>query len=105
VARILTPDGRFVFTCDENDSIDHPMAVPDWTPLAEAGGLRVEVKEEVPRFAEQLQRMYDLWLENLDALRAEVGEDQAQELYNEAVRVGPTLKNRRPLVITARKRL
>jgi hypothetical protein len=49
--------------------------------------------------------MYDLWLENLDALRAEVGEDQAQELYNEAVRVGPTLKHRRPLVITARKRL
>jgi ubiquinone/menaquinone biosynthesis C-methylase UbiE len=103
VARILKPAGRFVFTCDEDDSPDRAMAVPDWTPLAEAGGLEVERKEEVPHFAEQLQRMYDLWLENLEALRAEVGDDEAQELYNEAMRVGPTLKNRRPLVITARK--
>jgi ubiquinone/menaquinone biosynthesis C-methylase UbiE len=102
VARILKPGGRFVFTADEDNS-DRAMAVPDWTPLAEAGGLSVERKEEVPRFAEQLQRMYDLWLENLDALRAEVGDEEADALYDEAVRVGPTLNNRRPLIITVRK--
>jgi SAM-dependent methyltransferase len=103
VARVLKPGGRFVFTCDEDQSTERATAVPDWTPLIEAGGLAVERKEDVPGFAEDAQRMYDLWIENLDALRAEVGEEEARSLEDEALRVGPTLKNQRGLIITARK--
>jgi ubiquinone/menaquinone biosynthesis C-methylase UbiE len=101
VARILRPGGRFVFTCDEDDRRERRSAVPNWTPLAEAGGLQVERKEEVPRFAEQLQRMYDLWLEHLDEISAEMGEQVASEYETEAKMVGPTLAGRMPLIITA----
>jgi ubiquinone/menaquinone biosynthesis C-methylase UbiE len=101
VARILRPGGRFVFTCDEDDRSERRSAVPDWTPLAEAGGLVVERKEEVPRFAEQLQRMYDLWLEHIDEIRAEMGDEVATEYETEAKMVGPTLVGRTPLIITA----
>jgi ubiquinone/menaquinone biosynthesis C-methylase UbiE len=101
VARILRPGGRFVFTCDEDDRGQRPSAVPDWTPLVEAGGLSVLRKEEVPRFAEQLQRMYDLWLEHLDEIRAEMGDEVAAEYEDEAKTVGPTLAGRMPLIITA----
>ena len=102
VARVLRPGAAFVFTCDEEDS-DRPSAVPDWAPLADAGGLTVERKDEVPRAVENMQRMYDLWLANIDALRAEIGADGANDLVDEATTVGPTLPMRRSLVITARK--
>lgn len=101
VARILRPGARFVFTCDEDDRRERQSAVPDWTPLAEAGGLRIERKDEVPHFAEQLQRMYDLWLEHLDEIRAEMGDDVAAEYEAEANMVGPTLAGRTALIITA----
>jgi ubiquinone/menaquinone biosynthesis C-methylase UbiE len=100
VARILRPGGRFVFTADEDDS-DRRSGVPDWSPIAAAGGMVIERKDEVPRFAEQLQRMYSLWLENLDALRGELGEEAARDLEDEANTVGPTLHNRRALIMTA----
>jgi ubiquinone/menaquinone biosynthesis C-methylase UbiE len=103
VARILRPGGRFVFTADEDDS-DRRSGVPDWSPIALAGGMVIERKEEVPRFAEQLQRMYSLWLDNLDALRAELGEEAARDLEDEANTVGPTLRNRTALIMTARLR-
>lgn len=103
VARILRPGGAFVFTCDEDGRAERAMAVPDWTPLVEAGGLVVERKEIVPRFAEQLQRMYDLWLEHLDEIRAELGAEVAAEYEQEATVVGPTLAGRTPLIVTARR--
>jgi ubiquinone/menaquinone biosynthesis C-methylase UbiE len=102
--RILRPGGRFVFTADEDPVSGRPLAVPDWTPLAEAGELVVEGKEVVPRFTEQLQRMYSLWLENIDQLRSEMGDQGADDLVQEAEAVGPTLAARTPLIITARKR-
>jgi SAM-dependent methyltransferase len=103
VARILRPGGRFVFTCDEDTDATRATAVPDWTALVEAAGMTVEEKEPIPRFAENLQRMYGLWLEHLDELRDELGEDAATEMETEAQTVGPTLAARTALVVTARR--
>ncbi len=108
VGRIIRPGAHFVFTCMEDRGHDAGgraqiarHGVPDWTPIAEAGGLRVERKEEIPGFAEQLHRMYRLWLENIDALRAELGDETAGDMEQEARSVGPTLDSRTPLIITA----
>ena len=57
--------------------------------LVEAAELELESKETVPRFAEQLGRMYDLMLEHLDELRAEMGEKAAERLKEEAETVAP----------------
>ena len=109
-ARILKPGGRFVFTCMEDRSEDDTSrarvsrhGVPDWTPILEAGGLQIERKEEIPRFVQQLQRMYALWLANLDAIRCEHGDEAADDMAAEARSVGPTLSTRVPLIITARR--
>ena len=103
VHRLLRPAGRYVFTAPEVRTPTQPFHVPDWTPLLEAAGLQLESKEAVPRQAEQLGRMYQLWLEHLDAIRAEVGDAAADRLEAEARGVGPMLKNRVPLLIVARR--
>jgi hypothetical protein len=77
--------------------------VPDWTPLVEAAGLLVEQKEEIPRFVEMLQRFYALTLEHLDELRAEIGDEAAADMAEEARELGPILPRRTPLVVTARR--
>jgi SAM-dependent methyltransferase len=102
IARVLQSGARFVFTCDESDD-ERPASVPDWQPIIEAGGLIVDRKEEVPHFAEQLGRMYALWLANEDALRDELGDDEVAQLLDEAKAVGPTLNGRRAFIFTARK--
>ena len=101
-ARVLEQGARFVFTCDESDD-ERPSSVPDWQPIVEAGGLAVERKEEIPRFAEQLGRMYALWLANEEALRAVLGDEELEQLLDEAKAVGPTLSSRRAFIFTARK--
>jgi ubiquinone/menaquinone biosynthesis C-methylase UbiE len=98
-ARVLKRGGRFVFTADES-SDERPAAVPDWQPIIEAGGLILERKEQIPRFAEYLGRMYELWLANEGALRAELGDEGAIQLLDEARAVGPTLTSRRALIFT-----
>jgi ubiquinone/menaquinone biosynthesis C-methylase UbiE len=103
VKRLLRKRGRYAFTAPETDSLTRPAHVPDWTPLLETAGLALERKEEVPRFAEQLGRMYALWLERLDELRAELGESAAERLEAEARTVAPTLNSRRHLFIVARR--
>lgn len=103
VNRLLRPGGRYAFTAGETDTPTRPAHVPDWTPLLEAAGLEAESKEEVPRFAAQLGRMYALWLEHLDELRAEIGDAAANQLETEARTVGPTLHGRRHLFIVARR--
>jgi len=102
VRRLLRPDGRYVFTAPEVRMPTQPSHVSDWTPLLEAAGLQLESKEKVPRFAEQLGRMYELWLEQLDAIRAEVGEAAADRLETEARTIGPMLTSLEPLLIVAR---
>ncbi len=103
VRRVLRPAGRFVFTAGETEAAVKPSDVTDWSLLLSAAGLRTETKELVPKFAEQLGRMYELWLANLDAFRAEIGEAAAAEVEDEARTVGPQLAERRYLVVVARK--
>jgi ubiquinone/menaquinone biosynthesis C-methylase UbiE len=103
VRRLLRPAGRYAFTGPETDAPTRPGHVEDWRPLLEAAGLEVESKEEVPRFAEQLGRMYDLWLERIDEIRAELGAAAAEGLETEARTVAPTLASRRSVFITARR--
>lgn len=103
VCRILRHGGRFVFTADERLEAKSPSDVTDWTPLIAAAGLEVESKEEIPHAVEQWSAMYELWLANLEVLRADIGEQAAEALKDEALTVGPTLGNRRCCFIVARK--
>jgi SAM-dependent methyltransferase len=102
VRRLLRPDGRYVFSATEVDSPPDRSWVTDWQPLLAAADLEIESKDEVPHYAERLQRMYDLWLENLEALEAEVGFETAAKLEQEARAVAPTLQQRRQFLIVAR---
>lgn len=103
MARVLRPGGRFVFTADESDDPDRAGAVPTWAPIIERGGLAVVAGEEIPQWAAQLQAMYDAWVANIDALRAEVGDESADDLLDEARSVGPTLARRTGVLYTAEK--
>jgi SAM-dependent methyltransferase len=103
VRRLLRPEGRYVFTAYEVRIPKKPFHVTDWTPLLKAAGLELETKEEVPRSAEQLGRLYQLTLENLDAIRLEVGDEVADRFEAEARSVGPTLNDEEPLLLVARR--
>jgi len=103
VCRLLRRDGRYVFTASEVRIPTKPHHVADWSPLLEAAGLRLESKEEVPHSAEQMGREYHLWLEHLDAIRAEVGDEVAERMEAEARSVGPLLKDMEPLLLVARR--
>jgi ubiquinone/menaquinone biosynthesis C-methylase UbiE len=104
MARVLRPGGRFLFTASESDDPDRAGAVPDWAPIIERGGLGVVTREEIPNWATQLKRMYDAWVENIDVLRAESGDEFANDLLDEAHTVGPTLSRRTGMLYTAEKR-
>ncbi len=104
MARVLRPEGRFLFTADEDDTPERRMAVPNWAPIIERGGLTVVAREEIPNWSAQLQRTYDAWVENIDALRAELGDQSADDLLEEAQSVGPTLSRRTGVLYIAEKR-
>ncbi|MEV8212514.1 class I SAM-dependent methyltransferase [Leifsonia sp. NPDC077715] len=101
-ARILRPGGRYAFTAHESDD-GRPHAVPDWRPIIEAGGLEVVARIEIPRWAEQLGRMYDVWMANLDEVRQTLGEEAANAMREEAETVGPTLPNRTGVLYVAQR--
>jgi ubiquinone/menaquinone biosynthesis C-methylase UbiE len=101
-ARLLRPGGRYAFTADESDD-GRPHAVPDWRPIIEAGGLDVVARFEVPRWSEQLGRMYEIWLANLDEVRETLGEASAEEMREEAETVGPTLAGRTGVLYVAER--
>ena len=67
-------------------------------------GSSVVTREEIPNWAAQLKEMYDAWMENIDALRAELGDESADDLVDEAHTVGPTLSRRTGVLYTAEKR-
>jgi ubiquinone/menaquinone biosynthesis C-methylase UbiE len=102
VARVLRPGARFLFTADEEDT-DRPAAVPDWGPIVESGGLVIVARDEIPHWAAQLTAMYEAWMANIDALRAELGDASADDLVEEATTVGPTLARRTGVLYTAEK--
>jgi ubiquinone/menaquinone biosynthesis C-methylase UbiE len=104
MARVLRPGARFLFTADESAVADErPAAVPDWAPIIERGGLAVVAREEIANWATQLSAMYDGWLANIDALRAELGDTSANDLVDEATNVGPTLAHRTGVLYTTEK--
>jgi SAM-dependent methyltransferase len=103
IERVLRPGGRFLFTADESDDLERPMAVPDWAPIIERGGLIVVSREEIPNWGAQLKEMYEAWVENIDALRTELGNETANDLLAEAQNVGPTLPRRTGVLYTAEK--
>ncbi len=103
MARILRPGGRFVFTADESDDPEREGAVPDWGPIIRAGGLSVVGRVEIPHWREDLQRMYDTWLANVDELRAGLDEESMNDLIGEATTVGPTLSRRTGVLYTAER--
>jgi SAM-dependent methyltransferase len=103
MARVLVPGGRFMFTADESDEGQRPSAVPDWAPIIRAGGLEVVSREVIPDWAEQLQATYAAWIDNIDDIRAALGDEAAQELLDEASTVGPTLSDRTGVVYTTER--
>jgi SAM-dependent methyltransferase len=80
-ARVLRPDGRFVFTAFELDPA-HVTGLPvigadpvnDYRPLLEAAGFAVSVYEEVPGWPEPMTAAYTAVLASKDALTNEMGE-------------------------------
>lgn len=100
-SRVLRRGARLAFTADES-AADRPHAVPDWAPIIEAGGLVVESRAEIPRFSEQLQGMYNVWLGHIEQVRATLGDESAQDLVDEATQVGPTLADRTGVMYVAR---
>ncbi len=103
VHRILRPGGVFLFTATEVAMPERPMDVPDWSPILEAGGLQPMWKDGIPGADERLRRTYELWLEYLDELRAELGDQVADGLRDEAQSVGARLHGRRAVLIAARR--
>ena len=102
VRRVLRPGGRFLFTADERARPELPHPVPDWTQLAEAAGFDVEAEEIAPGFASRWKRLYELWLEHLDQIRARHGEHSAAMMEQEASEVGRILDELSLVVITCR---
>ena len=90
IGRLLRPGRRAMVTTVESDD-DRPAAVPDWRPVVEAGGLRVVDREVIPGFPERVLRMYELWSAHADELGAELGEEVAALLLEEARQGGPVL--------------
>lgn len=104
MTRVLRLGARFMFTADESEDPGRPAAVPDWAPIVEAGGLIVESREEIPRWRENLQGMYDSWLASIDEIRRTLGDESADELIEEATEVGPTLPGRTGVLCVTRRR-
>jgi SAM-dependent methyltransferase len=103
VCRVLRPGGVFAFTASERRPPRTPFDVPDWAPIIAAGGLEPLWTHEIPGALDRLRRGYELWLEHLDELRAEVGDDVAEELRQEAETVGTSLDGRRAVLVAARR--
>jgi ubiquinone/menaquinone biosynthesis C-methylase UbiE len=100
--RILRAGGHYAFTADESPA-DRPTAVPDWAPIIEAGGLDVMERIEIPRWREQMTRLYEVWMEHLDEVREVLGDESADDLREEAESVAPTLADRTGVLYVARK--
>lgn len=103
VRRVLRDGGRLLFTASEGVTAPGRHAVPDWEPLLTAAGLDLEWRAPVPRFAEALGRMYDLWLAHLDEIMAELGPGPARSMEQEARTLGPTLRPGQGVLVVARR--
>jgi ubiquinone/menaquinone biosynthesis C-methylase UbiE len=98
LGRVLAPGGRLVMTRAARRDTR-----PAWTEQARAAGLTVEHVDERPAEPAMWERLYRLWIAHADALRSELGEDQAQNMLREAHQMLPKLPGRRAVVLTLRR--
>jgi ubiquinone/menaquinone biosynthesis C-methylase UbiE len=83
IARVLVPGGRLALT--GNRPRDRPPGAPGgWADRLTAAGFRIESATPSPVAGEHWARLYELWRENADGLRAELGPEVAAELLAEA---------------------
>ena len=103
--RIVRPGGRIALLV--NEVLDPAEAgtsrVADYRPLVREARLDVLVHEEKTGARERMQRLYALWLEHADELRADVGEAAAGALVAEATMVGPRLAAMREVLVVAQR--
>jgi SAM-dependent methyltransferase len=103
--RILRPGARAVFT--GNLLLPgHPQLSPGrpgWREHAAEAGLEWESAEERPEEPALWERLYDLWEQHQDELRAEVGDEATEAMLQEARTVRPLMDRRTPLLITLRR--
>ena len=108
VARILRPGGGFVFTTWEFEITPVQQAgwapqLSDHTDLLRDAGFLVATYEETPDWRRRQLAVYDAWLTNESALIAELGDEAASDLLDEARDMPALLERSRRVMVTARK--
>ena len=90
--RILRPGARVAFICFEIEPgrvVGLPVLgvdpIPDYRPLIDAAGLRVEVYEETPGWEERVYATFGAIVANREVLTAEMGERAASGTLAEAM--------------------
>jgi SAM-dependent methyltransferase len=90
VARILQPDGRFVFVAFELDR-DRVSGLPFWDdpvcdyrPILEEVGFEVNRYDQIPHWTEDVEAGFGAIVAQQDALKAELGEEAAAATVLEA---------------------
>ncbi len=103
--RILRPGGRVALVVNEvlDPAEAGPARVADYRALLEGAGLRVLRHEEKTGAHERLRRLYALWLDHADELRADLGEVAARSLVDEAHTVGARLDRMRDVRVIAER--
>ncbi|MGC9499279.1 class I SAM-dependent methyltransferase [Streptomyces sp. WG7] len=97
IRRVLKPGARAVVTSGRSRGCP---VMPPWREQAEGVGLILEAEQERPHEPKMWQRLYALWIEHEAELRAELGDDQADNMLHEAHTRGPKLPERQALVVT-----
>ncbi|MER6367416.1 class I SAM-dependent methyltransferase [Streptomyces mirabilis] len=98
LGRLLAPGGRLVLTRALRSGA-HPL----WEEQARAAGLVVEHVDERPAEPAMWARLYQLWIDHEDELRRELGDDQADNMLQEARKRLPALPGRRAVLLTLRR--
>jgi ubiquinone/menaquinone biosynthesis C-methylase UbiE len=101
VRRVLVPGGRLIFTAPQRKDRE-PGSPGSWERRLVDAGFTVESRALDPHHHRYYRRLYALWLEHADALRAEVGDAVTDDLLAEAEAITP-LDVRDALVLVARR--
>jgi ubiquinone/menaquinone biosynthesis C-methylase UbiE len=102
IHRILSADGRLVFTATQNRAMA-PDDPGTWERHLDDAGFDMETRTVNPFHHEHWRRLYALWHERADDLRADLGEAVTDGLLAEAAGVD-RLDHQEPLVFVARRR-
>jgi SAM-dependent methyltransferase len=100
--RVLRPGGRFALLVNEvlgAAEADGVARVAGYRPLVAHAGLQTLTHEARTGVREPMRRLYGLWLDHADELRAELGDEVGGMLVDEAIRMGPRLDAIRPRLL------